>query len=133
MGATFMKLGRAPTTLMTFNMSSKFKVQSSRPGHLPLNFEPGTLNLKTDDARAARAAQLAREGVSGVHDELGEPAHTLVVDPAVIRDDDAAVGRAQLLVGERDGLQGLAPRLGVGVVEAQLCDERVVVADVGAL
>jgi hypothetical protein len=51
----------------------------------------------------------------------------------VVGDDDAAVGRLHLLVGERGGLERLAAALRVRLVEPDFVDEGVVVADDGAL
>src|ERR1043165_912140 len=85
-------------------------------GHLPpfrIGYElnaahhhgtPPVLSLQPDDLGAAVAAQFARERVAGVHDELGEAADPRVVNAAVIRDDDAAVGLRQLFIRECDGL-----------------------------
>src|SRR5829696_5997693 len=128
MGATFIKFGRAPTTLMTFSMSSNLKVRGSgfKRAYGLCDSGAGTPNLQADDLGAAVAALLARQRVARVHDHLREPAHPPVVDHRVVRHDHRAVRPTQLLVAEPDRPQRLAAAPRVRVVEAHLPDVRVV-------
>ena len=73
--ATFMKFGRAPTTLITFSIDEPevWKLDVEVSGDFK------TWKLKPDDESVGACARLFGECVSRVHHQLRQPRHSSVV------------------------------------------------------
>src|SRR5437588_9610129 len=80
----------------------------------------------------ALAPQISIERVARVHDQHSLLSDSGIIDLAVIRDDDDAIGGLNFLIVEFDGSQRRAAAFGARIVKAQLAHEWVVVPNVAA-
>src|SRR5436853_3095668 len=80
----------------------------------------------------ALAPQISIERVARVHDQHSLLSDSGIIDLAVIRDDDDAIGGLNVLIVEFDGSQRRSAAFGVRIVKAQLAHEWIVVTHVAA-
>ena len=79
-------------------LGSCYSVTQKIPCAFVILFVPFVIQLQTDDSGAAFAPDVAIQRVACVDDERHEGADALVIDVAVIGDDDYAVSGLQLIV-----------------------------------
>src|SRR5882762_1026626 len=132
-----MKLGRAPATVMILSMMLVSGFEFLFPSSTSPTRNPKLVTrngpLQSDYPGPAAAPHVAVQGVARVNYQGRQVYDALIVDLAVVGDDDQTISRPNLLISKGHGRERLATAFGVGVVKTELMNERIVIADCAPL